>query len=68
MFFHHEGKNLTNDFTILSNIQTAKIKVRSSFTDAILVDNSIYFLATAEDTESTYDDGEVLGSLIGRST
>jgi hypothetical protein len=24
-----------------------------------------YFLATAEDTESTYD-GEVLGSLIGR--
>jgi hypothetical protein len=23
-------------------------------------------LATAEDTESTYDDGEVLGSLIGR--
>jgi hypothetical protein len=25
-----------------------------------------FFLATAEDTESTYDDGEVLGSLIGR--
>jgi hypothetical protein len=33
--------------------------VYAGFTDAILVDNSIYFLATAEDTESTYDDGEV---------
>lgn len=44
-----------------------KIKhVETSFTDAILVDNKIYFLATAEDTTSTYDDGEILGSLIGR--
>nr|WP_309758788.1 hypothetical protein [Flavobacterium sp.] len=68
VLFTIEGKNLTNDFTILSNdYKLPKIKgVRSSFTDAILVDNSIYFLATAEDTESTYDDGEVLGSLIGR--
>ncbi len=68
VLFTIEGKNLTNDFTILSNAyKLPKIKgVRSSFTDAVLVDNSIYFLATAEDTESTYDDGEVLGSLIGR--
>ncbi|MDZ4331377.1 MAG: hypothetical protein U0945_12465, partial [Flavobacterium sp.] len=68
VLFTIEGKILTNDFTILSNAyKLPKIKgVRSSFTDAILVDNSIYFLATAEDTESTYDDGEVLGSLIGR--
>ncbi|MDI5898497.1 DUF6929 family protein [Flavobacterium yafengii] len=68
VLFTIEGKNLTNDFTILSNTyKLPKIKgVRSSFTDAVLVDNSIYFLATAEDTESTYDDGEVLGSLIGR--
>jgi hypothetical protein len=67
VLFTIEGKNLTNDFSILSNAyKLPKIKgVRSSFTDAILVDNSIYFLATAEDTESTYDDGEVLGSLIG---
>ncbi len=43
-----------------------KIKnVESTFTDAVLVDQTIYFLATAEDTQSTYDDGEVLGSLIG---
>ena len=67
VLFTIEGKNLTNDFAILSNdYKLPKIKgVRSSFTDAILVGDSIYFLATAEDTESTYDDGEVLGSLIG---
>ncbi|MFV8342401.1 DUF6929 family protein [Flavobacterium sp. XS2P39] len=67
ILFTIEGKNLTNEFNILSNeYKLPKIKgVRSSFTDAVLVDNTIYFLATAEDTESTYDDGEVLGSLIG---
>ncbi len=44
-----------------------KIKqVETSFTDAILVDDKIYFLATAEDTTSTYDDGEIFGSLLGR--
>lgn len=43
-----------------------KIKnVPATFTDAILVDDKIYFLAAAEDTTSTYDDGAVLGSIIG---
>jgi len=43
-----------------------KIKnVAATFTDAILVNETIYFLATAEDTTSTYLDGEVLGSIIG---
>ncbi len=47
-------------------IQLPKIKhIETSFTDAILVENKIYFLACAEDTVSTYDDGEVLGSIIG---
>ena len=65
--FTIEGKNLTDQFTILSNdYKLPKIKgVRTSFTDAILVENTIYFLATAEDTVSTYEDGEVLGSIIG---
>jgi hypothetical protein len=40
--------------------------VRTSFTDAVLVEDKIYFIATAENTESTYDDGEILGSIIGR--
>ena len=67
VLFTIEGKNLTDDFAILSNdYKLPKIQgVQSSFTDGILVDNHIYFLATAEDTQSTYDDGEVLGSLIG---
>lgn len=44
-----------------------KIKtVLATFTDAILVDSTIYFLASAEDTNSTYDDGLVMGSLIGQ--
>ncbi len=48
-------------------VSLPKIKhVETSFTDAILVEDKIYFLATAEDTNSTYDDGEILGSLIGR--
>jgi hypothetical protein len=40
--------------------------VQASFTDAILVDDSFYFLASAEDSQSTYLDGEVVGSSIGR--
>ncbi|RZJ71285.1 hypothetical protein [Flavobacterium sp.] len=48
-------------------IELPKLKhVTASFTDAILVANEIWFLATAEDTNSTYDDGEILGSLIGK--
>lgn len=62
------GANLTDDFSVVFNkIKLPKIKgVRSTFTDALLIDDKIYFLATAEDTANTYDDGEVLGSLIGR--
>jgi len=61
------GKILENGFTILSNdYKLPKIKgVRTSFTDALLIGNHLYFLATAEDTQSTYDDGAVLGSIIG---
>ena len=66
--FTIDGENLTTEFRIVANnYKLPKIKgVRASFTDAILVNDKIYFLATAENTESTYDDGEVLGSIIGR--
>jgi hypothetical protein len=48
-------------------VQLPKIEqVETSFTDAILVEDKIYFLATAENTTSTYDDGEIFGSIIGR--
>ena len=39
--------------------------IATTFTDGILVNNKIYFLAAAEDTASTYLDGEVLGSILG---
>lgn len=38
----------------------------SDFTDAILDNDTIYFTASSEDTISTYDDGAVLGSGIGK--
>lgn len=40
--------------------------VAPTFTDAVLVDDKIYFLAAAEDANSTYLDGEVLGSILGQ--
>lgn len=58
----------------LKNIEEAKFysfklpnieHVESSFTDAVLVKNEIFFIATSEDTRSTYADGEILGSFIG---
>ena len=39
--------------------------IEASFTDAILLDNNIYFLACAENTSNTYDDGEIYGSILG---
>jgi hypothetical protein len=39
--------------------------VESSFTDAVLLKDEIFFIASAEDTKSTYADGEILGSFIG---
>jgi len=39
--------------------------VESTFTDAVMVNDAIFFISTAEDTKSTYADGEILGSFIG---
>jgi hypothetical protein len=79
LFQRGNGANSKNGIFILNDnlkdscniefipIQLPKIKhIETSFTDAILVEDKIYFLATAEDTTSTYDDGEILGSIIGR--
>jgi hypothetical protein len=65
--FSVQAKDLELDFTIVYNaFKLPKIKgVRTSFTDAAIVGNDLYFLATAEDSKSTYEDGEILGSLIG---
>ena len=39
--------------------------INATFTDAILVKDKIYFLAAAENSNSTYNDGEIEGSMIG---
>jgi hypothetical protein len=38
----------------------------AGFTDAVLVEGKLYFIAAAEKSGSTYHDGEVAGTLIGR--
>lgn len=35
------------------------------FTDACTVDNTIWFLAVAEDSQSTYEDGKYHGAILG---
>lgn len=40
--------------------------IEASFTDAVLVNETIYFLAAVENTASTYLDGEILGTFFGR--
>lgn len=62
------GESIIDDFRItFSPIKLPKINNKpSSFTDAVLVNNDLYFLATAEDTNTTYNDGKVHGSLIGK--
>jgi hypothetical protein len=39
--------------------------ITASFTDAVLVEDTIYFLAAAEDSNSTFHDGTIAGSMIG---
>ncbi|MNL15824.1 hypothetical protein D3C87_1368350 [compost metagenome] len=67
LVFTFHGKLLTSNSKITyAELKLPKIKgIRTSFTDAIKVEDKFYFLAAAENTNSTYNDGEVLGSIIG---
>ena len=67
IIFTINGKDLLDEIQIIANkFKLPKIKgVKTSFTDAILVNDKIYFLAAAENTDSTFLDGEILGSIIG---
>lgn len=48
------------------NISLGKFKgIPLSFTDASLFNNKCYFVAVAENSESTYADGEFVGSILG---
>jgi hypothetical protein len=59
--------NETSFQFIYNEVKLPKINgFQASFTDAVLIDDKLYFLAAAEKTSSTYEDGEVAGTLIGR--
>lgn len=62
-----KGKKLAPNSTIeFIPIVLPNLKhVAATFTDAVLVKDKIYFLAAAEDSNSTYKDGELIGSIIG---
>lgn len=77
LFQRGNGQNSKNGIFIVPDSQERPIQyfpvtlpsldgIETTFTDAILVDNHIYFLATAENTTSTYEDGEILGSILGK--
>lgn len=52
---------------VYNKIKLPKIKgSQASFTDAVKVGNKLYFIAAAEGGNSTYADGEMAGTLIGR--
>jgi hypothetical protein len=55
---------IRSEFSLITTINYLKSKVRTSFTDAIAVEDKIY-LQPAEKI-NTYDDGEILGSIVGR--
>lgn len=54
-----------NKIDFVSVILPKEKGIPTTFTDAVVVEDKIYFLATAEDSNSTYEDGTVLGSWIG---
>jgi hypothetical protein len=76
LFQRGNSKNSGNGIFIIPNNQEDGIRfvpislptldnIETTFTDAILVGDKIYFLACAENTTSTYEDGEVLGTILG---
>ncbi|MCL9770841.1 hypothetical protein NAT47_10470 [Flavobacterium sp. HXWNR69] len=76
LFQRGNSKNSRNGIFIIPNNQEEGIRfipislptlddIETTFTDAILIGDKIYFLACAENTESTYEDGEVLGTVLG---
>jgi hypothetical protein len=58
-------KKIRSEFSLITTINYLKSKVRTSFADAIAVEDKIYFWP-AEKKVNTYDDGEILGSIVGR--
>ncbi|UYW00358.1 hypothetical protein K5I29_07195 [Flavobacterium agricola] len=62
-----QGKNFTEEFNIfIQDIKLPQLNgINTGFSDAVLVGDKIYFLATAEGGSSTYNDGQIAGTLFG---
>ena len=62
-----QGKNLMDDFNIYYfEFDLPKIHdIPTGFSDATRVNNTLFFIATAEGVTSTYDDGAIKGSIFG---
>lgn len=60
-FLRDEIKDLTYQEVNLGTLENTSL----SFTDAIREGEHIFFLAAAEKSESTYEDGEFAGAVIG---
>ncbi|MGS4346832.1 DUF6929 family protein [Myroides odoratus] len=62
------GESILDNFRITyTPMKLPKLdNVQTGFTDAVLVDQDLYFIATAEDSGSTYADGEIKGSIVGK--
>jgi hypothetical protein len=67
VIFTLKGKSLSGALDITAmDIKLPYInKCRSGFSDAILVGDKIYFLATAENSMAADSSGRILGSLVG---
>ena len=62
-----QGANLIDDFNLFYNdFELPKINgIQTGFSDAVLIENKLFFIATAENNKSTYHDGAIGGSLLG---
>lgn len=62
-----QGRNFIDDFnTFTHTIELPKLNgVPTGFSDGVVVNHTLFFLATAEDNNSTYNDGTIKGTLIG---
>ena len=56
---------VSEDITVFYYELPAIDKIKATFTDAIAVDHMVYFLASAEDSKSTYKDGDIKGTIFG---
>ena len=67
VIFTVQGENLTDHFNLFYNdFSLPSIDgAPTGFSDAILIQNKLFFIATAEKVASTYLDGEIAGTMLG---